>query len=104
MPTCDELLEPAPARLLDQVQAHRHVGEEEPAGVVAVGADAADLRRQVQHDRRACIRRSSRSTSASRVRSYVPAADGDELLYPRSRSFSQTAAEEAGPPVTRIRR
>ncbi len=40
-------------RLLDEVQAHGEVGEEEPAGVVAVGADAADFGGKVQHDVRA---------------------------------------------------
>ncbi len=36
--------------LLDEVHAHGEVGEEESAGVVAVGADAADFGGEVQHD------------------------------------------------------
>ena len=47
MPIWTNFSVPAPASLLDQVQPHRHVREEEAARVVPVGADAADLRGQV---------------------------------------------------------
>ena len=39
-----------PARLLDHVQAHRHVRVEEPARLGAVRADPADLGREVHDD------------------------------------------------------
>ncbi len=41
---------PHPPGMLDQVQAHCHVGEEEAPRVVAIGADPAHLGRQVHHD------------------------------------------------------
>jgi len=49
-PDLHELPQPDAARLLDQVERHRHVGVEVAAGVRLVRADATDLRRKVQHD------------------------------------------------------
>ena len=49
-PDADELLHAAPARLLHRQRAEHDVLEEEPPGRIAVGADAADDRRQVDHD------------------------------------------------------
>ena len=47
----DELLQAVLPRVLDQVQAHGHIVVEEPAGVGAIGADPAHLRRHVDHHR-----------------------------------------------------
>jgi hypothetical protein len=51
-PRLHELLHAGATGVLDEVKPHRHIGEEEPPGVVAVGADPADLRRQVHDDGR----------------------------------------------------
>src|SRR5690606_29126240 len=46
-PDLDELVDPGPAGLLDEVDSHRGVGVEEPPGIAAIGSDAADLRSKV---------------------------------------------------------
>ncbi len=46
----DELFEAANSGLFDEVESHRHVGEEESSGVEPVGTNAADFCSQVEDD------------------------------------------------------
>ena len=50
MPDGDELVDPVQARLLDELRAHHQVVVEEPAGILAVGPDAAHDGGEVNDD------------------------------------------------------
>ena len=50
VPTATNFATPAQPRLLHELRAHHQVVVEEPAGVLAVGADAADHRREMDDD------------------------------------------------------
>ena len=95
VPIADELLDPAPARVLHRQRAQHDVLEEEAPGRVAVGADAADDRRQVDHDIAARDPRTSARRRRSRVRSYC-ALRGTSTVQPRvAERGHDVAAEES---------
>ena len=99
MPIGDELLDAGQPRLLHQLDAHDRVLVEEAARVVAVGADAADDRGEVDDDVRPG-RRPARGRSPASFAQVVLGAARDEDVVAPPRSWQpgdDVAAEEAGP-------
>ena len=91
-----------PGGLLDELHAHHQVVVEEAPGVVAVGADAADLRRQV--DDQVGPRVGQQARDAAAVDEIVVGRARHEDLAPAARSCSTTKQpRKPAPPVTTTR-
>ena len=80
-----------------RLQAHHHVVEQKQAGVVAVGADAADARGQVEHQVGARCRPAAGGTRRDRPDRSRGGAGTKMSLHPaRAQRLDHEAAEEAG--------
>jgi hypothetical protein len=101
----EQLLDPVTARLLDDVQPHRHVRVEEPARLGAVRADPADLGREMRTTISGRLASNSARTASALVRSQRFRRGTQSSRVPRSSSCAQTRRpRNPAPPVTRIRR
>ena len=103
-PERDQLGDAGQAALLEDVQAHHRVLEQEAPRVVPVGADAADARREVDHQIRLRVRRSAAARRRGRPGRIRPSAgrttDGALAAQP----LDHEAPKNPAPPVTTTRR
>ena len=98
----DELRDVRQPRLLHELDAHDRVLVEEAAGVLAVRADAADDRGEVDDRCRAVRRRARRSIPSLVRRSYERCAGRRRRSRPPPEGVSTTARpRKPAPPVTR---
>ena len=95
VPDRDQLGHLGEAALLEDVQPHHRVLEQEASGVVAVGADAADLRREVEDQVGSGVRHQAADRTA--VDQVVLRERGTTTLAPlAAQLLDDEAAQEAG--------
>ena len=102
-PDLHEFLDFVDAGVLDEVESHGEIGEKEPAGVVAIGADAADLGGEVQDDVGALIVIKPSDIGFASEIEILSARDEDVLVSAGARISTTNPPRNPAPPVTTMR-